>query len=96
VIDGDAREAVLGLDAVDVGDGVVGREHDGVGDEAVLVALDSTYERGLLLDGVVVVDDADAALEGHVDRHLGLSDGVHGRAHERQAERDLLTELGLE
>mmetsp|Transcript_13474 Transcript_13474/g.25973 ORF Transcript_13474/g.25973 Transcript_13474/m.25973 type:complete len:580 (-) Transcript_13474:42-1781(-) len=94
--DGDAGEATLSLDAVHIGDGVVGGEHDGVGDEAVLVPLDGAHESGLLLNGVVVVDDADTTLESHVDGHLALGHGVHGGGHEGQAKVDLLGELGVE
>ena len=38
------------------------------------------------LDGVVAVDDAEAAKEGHVDGHLRLGHGVHRARDQRRVE----------
>jgi len=46
----------------------------------------------LLLDGIVVMHDPDAAEQRHVDGHLGLGHRVHRRADEGQAEADVAGE----
>ena len=93
--DGDAAEAVLALDAAHVLDRGVGRQHLGVGDETVLVALHGVDHRGLLRNGAVVVDDAETALQRHGDGHARLSHGVHGRGNEGQRELDVARNTGL-
>jgi hypothetical protein len=67
--DRDSAEATALLDLKHVVDGVVGREHDGVGDEAVFVALDAPDHRGLGRGALVVVDDADAAVQLGVKKY---------------------------
>jgi hypothetical protein len=68
----------------------VGLDGDGVDDHAGLGALDLVDLAGLLLDGEVAVDDAEAALLGHGDGQARLGDGVHGGGHERGGEGDPL------
>ena len=92
--DGDAGITKGMLDVDDILDGVGKREADGVGDEAILVLLDLVNFGSLCLNAVVGVDDADASLEGHLDGHLGLSDGVHGGRDEGCLELDVLGKLG--
>mmetsp|Transcript_8593 Transcript_8593/g.17034 ORF Transcript_8593/g.17034 Transcript_8593/m.17034 type:complete len:462 (-) Transcript_8593:153-1538(-) len=94
--DRDARKAVLGLDHVHVSEGGVWREAEGIEDEAVLVSLHAAHFGALLLDGVVAVDDAEAAEERHVDRHLRLGHRVHRAGDEGQVELDLLRDLRLQ
>ena len=77
------------------GDGLLGRDGDGVDDHAGLGALDLVDLAGLLLDGEVAVDDAHAALLGHGDGQARLGDGVHGGGHQRGVEGDVAGELGL-
>ena len=59
-----------------------------VGDHARLGPLDQVDLLGLLLDRQVAVQDADAALPGHGDRHPGLGHGVHRRGDQRDAQGD--------
>ena len=94
ISDGDAGITKGVLDVDDILDGVGRREADGVGDETILVLLDLVNLGGLRLDAVVGMDDADASLEGHLDGHLGLSDGVHGRRDKGCLELDVLGKLG--
>jgi hypothetical protein len=49
-----------------------GMDHDGVDHHAALEALHLADLLGLLGDGHVLVDDADAAALGHRHRHAGL------------------------
>ncbi len=48
----------------------------------------------LLLGGHVVVDEAEAAVEGHGDGHAGLGDGVHVRGNDRNVEAEGVGEGG--
>ena len=92
--DGDAGVTKGMLDVNDILDGVGGGKADGVGNEAILVLLDLVNFGSLVLNAVVGMDDADASLEGHLDGHLGLSDGVHGGRDEGCLELDVLGKLG--
>ena len=74
---------------------LLGGDGDGVDDHAAFGALDLVDFPGLLLDGEVAVDDAEAALLGHGDGHAGLGDGVHGSGEERGVEGDVAGEAGL-
>ena len=93
VHDGHAGDAELCHQGVRVAEGVLGREGEGIGDDAVFGALDHVHLLGLLVDGHVLVDDADAALSGHGDGHAVLGDGIHGGADDRDVELDLVGEL---
>ena len=48
------------------------------------------------LDGHILMDDADAALPGDGDGHAVLGDGVHGGAHHRDIQLDLLGQLSVQ
>ena len=72
----------------------VGRERDRVDDHAALGPLDSIHLERLLLDRQVLVDDAEAAVLRHGDRHLGLGDRVHGGAQERHVQRGCCASAG--
>jgi hypothetical protein len=87
---------VLRLDSANICYGVLGAHYKWVQDESVLILLDLADHVGLLLRSAIVVDNADTAEESHEDGHLGLGDGVHGRGHERQLQRDALGNLGIE
>ena len=76
--DGDAGDLEAAHEFERVGDGLLGRDGDGVDDHAGFGALDLVDLAGLLLDGEVAMDDADAALLGHGDGQARLGDGVHG------------------
>ena len=73
-----------------------GSQPEGVGDDAVLAALDHVHLLGLLADGHILVDDADAALTGDGDGHAVLGDGIHGGADKRDIQPDLLGQLGVQ
>ena len=93
VHDGHAGDAELCHQGVRVAEGVLGREGEGIGDDAVFGALDHIHLLGLLVDGHVLVDDADAALPGDGDGHAVLGDGIHGGADDRDVQLDLVGEL---
>mmetsp|Transcript_34767 Transcript_34767/g.102199 ORF Transcript_34767/g.102199 Transcript_34767/m.102199 type:complete len:501 (+) Transcript_34767:323-1825(+) len=92
--DGDAGISKGVLDVDDVLNGIGGRKADGVGDEAIFVLLDLVNLGRLGLDAIVGVDDTDAALQGHLDGHLGFRDGVHRGRDEGGLQLDVLGELG--
>lgn len=50
----------------------------------------------LLDDGVVGVDEAEAAEGGHGESHGGFGDGVHGGGHAGEGEGDVAAEFGAE
>ena len=89
VDDGQAGDAVLAADAVELLQRRVGPDRDGVGDDPGLGALDQVDLAGLVLDRQVAVQHAEAALAGHRDRHPRLGDGVHRGADQRHPHRDL-------
>ena len=89
-----AGDAVAAAQRVDVGQGVVGRAGDRVGDHAGLGPLHQVDLLGLLVDGEVAVQHADAALPGHRDRHARLGDGVHRAGHQRHRQRDAAWSAG--
>lgn len=93
---GEAAKAPFLLEGLGLANGQVAVDDDGVEDEAVLVALDLADHVGLGLGGAVVVDDAEAALESHVDGHLVLGDGVHGGRDEGRLEGDALRDGRVE
>ena len=80
VADGHAGDAELGHQLVRLGQGVAGSQPEGVGDDPVLGALHHVHLLGLLADGHIFMDDADAALPGDGDGHAVLGDGIHGGA----------------
>jgi hypothetical protein len=43
-----------------------------------------------------VVDDTQATEQGHVDGHVVLGDGVHGRRQERSLKTDALGNRGIQ
>ena len=77
-------ESVLDGGAAAYGHGVVYH--------SVLCTLHDCHLAGLLLDGHVLVDDADAALTSYGYGHLRLGDGVHGRGHEWHVKLDVARE----
>ena len=94
--DGDAGDLVAAHDFEGVGDGLVGRDGDGVDDHAGLSErLTLSISPACCVDGEVAVDDAEAALLGHGDGEARFGDGVHGGGHQRGVERDVAGELGL-
>ena len=96
VNDGEGGEGeVLGLDhGEDVANEELGGDGDRVLDEAVDVAFYAGDFFHLLLGGHVVVDESEAAVEGHGDGHAGLGDGVHIRGDDRNVEPEGIGEGG--
>ena len=89
VDDGEAGDAVLAADPVEVLEGGVGADGDRVGDDPRLGPLHQVDLVGLVLDRQVAVQHAEPALAGHRDRHPRLGDGVHGGADEGHADGEL-------
>src|SRR5205085_1466359 len=92
--DGHAGDVVVVHEADGVAEGVVGAEGDRLDYHARLGALDLVYLAGLVLDGHVAVDHADATLAGHSDCHAALGDGVHGGGDDGHVEGDAGGEHG--
>ena len=80
----------------DVADELVGRDFDGVLDEAVDVVLDAADLGELLALGHVVVDEPQRAVEGHGDGHARFGDGVHVRRDDGDVQAQALGEDGIE
>ena len=94
--DGNAADAVLFHERHRVLDEIFRFEEEGVGDDAVFAALHLVHLFRLLLDGHVLVDDADAAFARDRDRHPVFGDGVHRRAHQRDVQANFIGEFGLQ
>ena len=96
VTDGHAGDAVLGHQLVGLRQGVARSQPEGVGDDAVLAALDHIHLLRLLADRHVLVDDADAALPGDGDGHAILGDGIHSGTDKRDIQPDFLCQVGVQ
>ena len=96
VADRYAGDLVLAHEFIRFVDIVLRMEEERIRDDAVLASLHALHLIALRFDGHVLVNDADAALACHGDRHFGFGDGIHRRAHERDVERDLVRQAGLE
>ena len=94
--DGHAGDAVLGHELVGLRQRMAGGQPEGVGDDAVLAALDHVHLLGLGADGHIFMNDADAALTGDGDGHAVLGDGIHGGAHQGDVKPDPAGELGMQ
>lgn len=92
----ETTETPLGLQVLGLTDGSLGRKHDGVQDEAVLVSLNLPHHLGLRLGRAVVMDDTQTTEQSHVDGHVVLGDGVHGRGKKRSLQRDTLGHRGVQ
>ena len=67
---------------------VIGRKEEGIGDHAMLGALDLVHLRSLIRNGHILVDDAQAAFAGHGDSHPRIGDGIHRSGHQRDVQLD--------
>lgn len=94
--DRETTETPLGLQILGLTNGSLGRENDGVQDETVLVSLHLADHLGLVLGGTVVVDNTQTTEQGHVDSHVVLGDGVHGRGQKRSLQGDALGNRGVQ
>src|SRR5690606_4913943 len=89
VDDGEAGDAVLTTDAVELRERRGRTDRDGAGDDPGLGPLDEVHLLGLVVDREVAVQHTDAALARHGDGHARLRDGVHRGAEQRDLDRDL-------
>ncbi|MNS94343.1 hypothetical protein D3C72_1285550 [compost metagenome] len=89
-------ETVLVAQLLDLGDGHVRAYGDGVGDHAALVLLDLAHFGSLLLDGHVLVNEADTAFLGQCDSQTGFGHCVHGSGNHRDIQGDSRRELGTQ
>ena len=92
--DGEAGYVLLLHEFHRPGDGVLGTEGHGVGDNAVLGALDAEDLVGLVLDREILVDDPDSALLSERDGQIGLGDRVHGCRDQRNVDRNATSQTG--
>ena len=67
-----------------------------IGNESIFVPLDLPNHVCLILCGAVVVYDTKAAEKRHMDCHILLGDGVHGRRDKRRLQGDSLCDGGIE
>ena len=88
-----AGDAVARHQLFRVGNKVVRAEVERIGNNAVLRALHAVNLLRLLLDGHVLVDDAQTALARHGDGRLRLRHRIHGRRQERDIQLDLIGQI---
>ena len=91
-----AGNVVLPGQLEQIAHGGVGLDGDRVLDHAGLELLDLAHFGSLLLDGHVLVDDADAAFLRHGDGQTRLGDGVHGSGQQRDVQFDAAGQAGLQ
>ena len=68
--------------------GSVGFDGDRIFHHTSFVTLDLAHFGSLLLDGHVLVDDADTAFLSHGDGQTGFGDGVHGSGNQGNIQLD--------
>ncbi len=78
---------------VEVGEGDVRAHGERIVDHAGFGTLDDVDLGGLVVDGKIAVQHADAAVTGHGDRHVGFGDGVHCGGDRRDLHRDVAGEV---
>ncbi|MND77944.1 hypothetical protein D3C80_696470 [compost metagenome] len=74
----------------------VSLDGDRILDHAGLEFLDLAHFGSLLLDGHVLVDDADAAFLSHGNGQAGFGHGIHGSGNQRNIQLDATGQTGLE
>lgn len=94
--DREATEAPLGLQLLDLTNGGLGRDHNRIENETVLVSLNLTDHLRLVLGRAVVVDNTETTEQSHVDSHVVLGDSVHGRGQKRGLQGDTLGNRGIQ
>ena len=94
IADGDAADMELAHQAVGIADEVFRREEKGIIDDTVFAALDAIHLIGLLANGHILMNDADAALPGHGDGHAAFGNGIHGGTDERSIEVNIPGQTG--
>ena len=83
----------LAAQLVEIGQRDLGADGQRVGDHTGLGTLDHVDLSGLVVDGQVAVQHADAAVTGHGDGHLGLGHSVHGSGEDRGLHHDLAGQM---
>ena len=96
IADGHAADMELAHQPVGIADEMIRRKGKGIIDDAVFAALDPVNLIGLLPDGHILVDDADAALPRHGDGHAAFGDGIHGGADQRGIQVDIPGQTGAD
>ncbi len=92
---GEATKAPFLLEGLGLANRGAASNDDRVEDEAVFIALHLANHVSLLIGRAVVVNDTKTTLKSHVNGHLVLGDGVHGRRHKGSLERDALGDVGV-
>src|SRR5690606_10317445 len=91
-----AGNVVLAGDVEQVTDSRISLDGDRILHHAGLEALDLAHLGSLLLDGHVLVDDANAAFLSHGDGQTRLGDRVHGSGQQRNVQFDAAGQAGLQ
>lgn len=86
----ESTETPLLLEFLRFPHGRLGRKHDRLGDETVLVSLHLSHHLCLVFSRAVVVDDSETSQERHVDGHVVLRNSVHGGGEQRGLQRNTL------
>ena len=84
----------LAAQFVEVGERGVGIHRQRIGDHAGFAALDHIHLGGLVVDGEIAVQHADAAVACHRDGHVGLGHRVHCSGQHRHLHRDVAGQMG--
>ena len=90
---GNAADAVPAHQLLRVADQVLRAEEKRIGNHAVLAALYLIHLGRLLLNGHVLMDDPQTAFPRHGNRHTAVRHGIHGGAHHRNIQSDVLRQL---
>ena len=94
VHDRQAGDVETAAQLVEVGEGHVRAHGERIADHAGFGTLDDVDLGGLVVDGKVAVQHADAAVASHGDGHVGFGDGVHRGGDRRDLHRDVACEMG--
>ena len=94
IADGDTADVELAHQTVGIADKMLRREEKGIIDDAVFTALDPVDLVCLLTNGHILVNDANAALPRHGNRHTAFGNGIHGGTEQRGIEVDIPCQTG--
>ena len=90
-----ARDFVFAHHFERVGNFIRRMHGDGVDNHSAFRALYFIDFVGLLVDGQVAMNDAEASLLGQGDGHVRFGDGIHGGADDGDVESDIAREVSL-
>lgn len=94
--DRETTKAPLGLQVLGLSDGGFGRKNNWVKDKAILISLHLADHLSLVFGCAVVVNDTQATKQSHVNSHVVLGDGIHGRREKGRLQRDTLGDGGIQ